>query len=139
MNDSNQSFRWTDLYRVHIAELDLQHQSLFLIINELHDALEDGQGAVVMGDVLDRLMRYAGTHFQSEEFLMEKHGFPGLPTHRVEHEAFVRNMLRYVDDFRAGKVGAPTALLLFLQSWLKEHILKSDKAYGPYLRQHGVR
>lgn len=31
------------------------------------------------------------------------------------------------------------ALLLFLQSWLKEHILVTDKAYSSFLNERGVR
>jgi hemerythrin len=30
-------------------------------------------------------------------------------------------------------------VLDFLKHWLLYHILKSDKAYAPYLKKHGVR
>lgn len=139
MIEVGHGFRWTETYSVKIAELDRQHQGLFAIINQLNDAMDAGQGAAVMDSVLDELLGYAKHHFAAEESLMEQHRFPGFPTHQLEHQAFGRNITRYLEDFRAGKVGAPAALLMFLQSWLREHILKSDKAYSTFLNERGVR
>ncbi len=112
---------------------------MFEIINDLNQALDIGRGADVMDKILTQLVEYANMHFAAEEALMEKYAFPSLPTHKVEYQAFARNVAKYLDDFKSGKVGAPSALLLFLQSWLKEHILKSDKAYSGYLTQRGVK
>lgn len=139
MTVTDQGFRWTETYRVNIEELDRQHQGLFAIINRLNDALESGQGASVMDGVLDELLDYAKFHFAAEEQLMEKHKYPAFSTHQMEHQAFGRNVHKYLEDYRAGKVGAPSSLLLFLQSWLREHILKSDKAYSGFLNERGVR
>ena len=132
-------FRWTGTYSVNIDELDRQHQGLFAIINQLHEALETGEGAAVMKPVLDELLDYAKYHFAAEEQLMQKHKFPGFSSHQLEHQAFGRSVNKYLEDFQAGKVGAPSALLLFLQSWLKQHILKTDKAYSTFLNERGVR
>lgn len=136
--NATSAFRWTERYSVNIEALDRQHQGLFATIDELNAALTAGQGATAMEDVLRKLVEYSMTHFATEEALMEWHEFPGLATHRVEHEAFKRNVTKYLEDFRAEKVGAPVSLLLFLQSWLKEHILKSDKAYSSFLNERGV-
>lgn len=139
MTEAGQGFRWTETYSVNIEELDHQHQGLFGIINRLNDALESGLGATVMNSVLDELLDYARFHFAAEEQLMEKHHFPGLLTHQLEHQAFGRNIHKYLEDYRSGKVGSPSSLLLFLQSWLSQHILKSDKAYSAFLNGKGVR
>lgn len=139
MTDPGQGFRWTETYSVNIEELDHQHRGLFAIINRLNDALDTGQGARVMDGVLDELLDYAKFHFAAEERLLELHKYPALATHEMEHQAFARNIHKYLEDYRAGKVGAPSALLLFLQSWLREHILKSDKSYSGFLNEKGVR
>lgn len=131
-------FRWTEAYSVHVATLDRQHQSFFDTINELNAALAAGQGAAAMEGVLRKLNHYVATHFAAEEALMQKHGFPGLPTHRAEHEAFAQKVAKYLEDFKASEIGPPVSLLLLLQSWMKEHILKTDKAYSEFLTQHGV-
>jgi len=133
------TFCWTERYSVNIAVLDRQHQALFDTVNELKDALTSGLGSGVVEEVLKKLSDYALNHFAAEELLMTEHGFPGLETHRAEHERFARNVEKFLEDYKAGKTGVPVALMLFLQSWLQEHLLKTDKAYSAYLNARGVR
>ena len=138
LTDAKPAFCWTETYRVNVATLDREHQRLFDTINELNTALAEGRGSAALEHVLRQLLEYAQTHFASEEVLMDAHGFPGLPSHRLEHGAFSRRVAKYLDDYRAGKVGTPASLMLFLQSWLREHILKCDKAYSAFLNERGV-
>jgi hemerythrin-like metal-binding protein len=138
MIDTAPVLHWSEIYSVNIAALDRQHQFLFDTINELQDGLVVGHGTEIMHGVLQKLIQYATTHFEAEESLMAQYDFPDLATHRVEHEAFVRNIAKYTEDFRVSKTDVPASLLLFLQSWLKAHILKSDKAYSRFLNERGV-
>jgi hemerythrin len=77
-------------------------------------------------------MTYAGLHFAAEESLMERHEFPGLSTHRVQHEMFRNKMMAFLEKHRAAKPGVSLELLLFLQTWLKTHVLKTDKQYSAF-------
>ncbi len=132
------AFRWSERYSVNIAELDRQHQGFFAIVNELNDALAAGEGAAVTKSILLRLVEYANNHFAAEEALMTQYKFPALFTHCAEHDRFTRLVAKFLADYRAGKSGVPVTLLLFLQTWLKEHILVSDKAYSSFLNARGV-
>ena len=138
MTTSNSAFRWTEQYSVNVASLDAQHQGLFATINELNEALARGAGARVTEAVLRKLVEYAQTHFAAEETLMTEHAFPGLETHCMEHQRFGKKVAKFMEDYRAGKQGVPVSLLLFLQVWLKEHILTADKAYSSFLNARGV-
>jgi hemerythrin-like metal-binding protein len=133
------TFCWTERYSVNIAVLDRQHQALFDTINELKDALTGGHGATVLDEVLKELFDYASAHFATEEKLMTEHAFPGLERHRAEHQRFARTIEKFLEDYKAGKTGVPVEIMLFLQSWLQEHLLKTDKAYSAYLNARGVR
>lgn len=139
MTVATSAFRWSERYSVNVAELDRQHQGLFAIVNELNEALAAGEGAAVTNSVLRRLVEHARNHFTAEEALMTQYRFPTLLTHCAEHDRFTRLVAKFVEDYRAGKAGVPVSLLLFLQNWLKEHILVSDKAYGSFLNARGVR
>jgi hemerythrin len=139
MAPQRQTFCWSEKYSVNIALLDRQHQALFGTINELKDALSNADGAVVVREILKKLIQFALTHFASEEALMTEHDYPGLETHRTEQKRFVQSMEKFLDDDKAGKTGVPVALMLFLQSWLEDHLLKTDKAYSAYLNARGVR
>jgi hemerythrin len=133
------TFRWTEAYSVKIAVLDQQHQKLFDTVNELDRALRTGEGSYVIDPILGKLVDYARVHFAEEEALMEKHNFPGLPTHRTQHESFRRKIDGFLEEHKAAKPGVPVSLLFFVQAWLKQHVLKTDQQYCAYLKARGVR
>jgi hemerythrin-like metal-binding protein len=139
MADSKSVFRWTDECKVNIAVLDQQHRELIDILNELERALRVGEGNGVTEVTLDRLLTYVGAHFDAEESLMERYQFPGLPTHRIQHDMFRGRMKGFLERHRAGKPGLAVELLLFLQNWLKSHVMKTDKQYSAFLNARGVR
>lgn len=133
------ALHWTEAHSVNIAELDRQHQKLLETVNELNDALRSREGQSAVGKILERLVQYAGEHFTAEEALMERHGFPGLPMHRAQHESFRQKLAGFLDDYRAGKAGVPVSLLLFMNDWVRQHMMKTDKRYSRFLNARGVR
>ena len=132
-------FRWTEAYSVHIAHLDKQHQGLFGTVDELNQAMAAGKGNEALVPILWKLLDYAQVHFAAEESLMKEHDFPGLSTHRAQHEMFRTNVAAFLEDHKAGKRGVPVTLMFFLQSWLKDHVQNFDKQYSGFLNARGVR
>lgn len=133
------TFRWTQAYSVNILALDQQHRELFDTVNELDHALRSGQGNPALDPILQKLVEYATVHFAAEESLMEQHEFPGLFAHRTQHELFRQKIAVFLEDHRASKPGVPVSLMLFMQGWLKQHVMKTDKLYSAYLNARGVR
>jgi hemerythrin len=70
---------------------------------------------------------------------MERHSFPGLSAHRIQHEMFRQKMAILLDRHRDAKAGVAVELLLFLQSWLKQHVLSTDKQYTSFLNARGMQ
>ena len=64
---------WNDDYSINLAEVDRQHQQLFNLINELHEAMMAGRiectmttvvhELATMVTVLKELMNYTSYHF----------------------------------------------------------------------------
>jgi len=133
------AFHWRESYSVNIEELDQHRQKLFMVISDFNDGLSSGKGHVATYVVLQQLSEFAQSYFAKEEALMAKHCFLGLITHRVEHHEFTEKLARFKREFRNGKSDVPVQLLLYLQSWLRDHILASDKACGGYLNARGVK
>ena len=79
MSAMNASFRWTEKYSVKIAALDNQHKRLFAIINELNQALANGEGKAATDSVLRKLVDYAKAHFAAEESLLANINSPKPP------------------------------------------------------------
>lgn len=138
MSVSTTTFHWTECYRVNIVLPDQQHQQLIDTVNELDQALRMGEGKSVVDAVLDKLVEYALVHFTAEERLMQQHDFPGLSTHQTQHEMFRQKIGTYLEDLKAGKAGVPVSLLLFMQEWMKQHLLTTDRQYSAFLNARGV-
>lgn len=132
------TFQWRESYSVKVTALDNQHKQLFAIIRELYTAMQSGRGSDVAGDVLQRLIDYTVNHFATEEKLMEKHGYPHLASHRVEHRALTDQVVAFKKNFDAGTSNVSQELLAFLQHWLRDHIQAVDQKYSDFLNSHGV-
>jgi hemerythrin len=134
-----QPIRWDFSYSVKIAELDHQHQRLFRTVAELEYAVRMGRADYVIDEVLEKVIEHTISHFAAEENLMEQYGFPGLAAHRRDHQMLAQKLTKFNLSNLAGRPDVPAALLDFLQDWLREHILKTDREYSEYLNARGVR
>ena len=63
---------WTPELVTGVRQIDLQHQELIDLINELDAAHESGLDDLALADVLSRLTSYVLFHFGTEEGLMAK-------------------------------------------------------------------
>ena len=129
---------WTPKYSVNIREIDQQHQRLFTLLNELYDAMQEGRGRKIVGNVLDRLIDYTAYHFDTEEALFREHGYAEAPVHRAEHTALTQRAKTLKRRFDAGEVQVTSETLRFLGEWLNGHIMGSDMKYVAFLNGKGV-
>ncbi len=134
----NESIRWDPSCSVHVAELDQQHQQLFSAVAELEHALRTGYADAVINKLLEKVIEHTIHHFAAEERLMEDCGFPGLDAHRRDHQELSQKLTMFNLSNLAGGPGVPAALLAFLQAWLQDHILKTDKEYSSFFNARGV-
>ena len=134
---------WSEKLSVGIPAIDLEHQKLVALLNELHDAMKVGKGAAVVERVLRSLVEYTKTHFANEEMLMVQRKYPGYAPHKAEHDQLTQQALALLQSVQDG--GGVVARLLdhhpvtletmgFLSDWLTKHICDSDQKYSPYLK-----
>jgi hemerythrin len=97
-----------------------------------------GQGKTAVGRTLDRLIQYTTVHFAHEERLMRLYDYPDAPAHKAEHEALVKQVLKFQEDFQAGRATITVQLLHFLKDWLVKHIQCSDLKMAPTLKDKAV-
>jgi hemerythrin len=120
--------------------IDGQHRELVDKVNGLLEAMKQGRGKEVIGDVLVFLGSYAVSHFNEEEKLMARSNYPEREAHRKIHEAFKTDFGRLVQDYDASP--ASSALTIEVQrrvgDWLRNHILDVDKKLGAHLAAHGL-
>ncbi len=129
---------WSPAYSVKVKKFDDQHKKLVDLINQLHDAMKSGQGNTVIGNVLQSLVTYTGTHFADEIKLMQSHAYPDLAKHQAEHDKFVKQVVEFQNKFKDGSAMLTMTVLSFLKDWLVKHIQGEDKKYGPFLNGKGI-
>jgi hemerythrin len=132
--DLARMFDWKDSYSVHVQSIDGQHQNLFRMAGELHRAMSAGDSKLVLAKLLDKLVDYTAVHFAHEERLMQSAKYPDFAAHKAAHDELTRQVLKFQEDFKAGRIAIGISLLQFLKSWLEKHIQETDKKYTPYLQ-----
>lgn len=118
---------WTRELESGIPVIDTQHKRIIDFINELEDACRTGNKEET-GHVMEGLLNYTVTHFEFEEALQEKAGYPYLKAHRRIHEIFMKKVAEIRNRASHGEDVAP-ALLSLLQGWLASHIKGEDRDY----------
>jgi hemerythrin len=130
---------WGDQYKTNIAEVDAQHRKLFDMVNEMHDAMKSGKGDAVIGKTLEGLLQYCATHFATEERLMSAHGYPDYASHKKAHDELTQKTKDLEKKYKGGEPVLSFDVMDFLKKWLQNHILGTDKKFGPFLNSKGVK
>lgn len=134
-------FAWTPKYSVNISKIDQQHSKFIDILNNLNMTLKKGEGREIIDRIIAELEDYADFHFKTEEDLFKKYDYPEYVEHKKEHDDFkkkVKEFLEKSQNQKSGKVVLTIEISNFMLDWLLNHILKSDKKFGPYLNSKGI-
>lgn len=129
---------WNDRMSVEVEEIDKQHQKLIEMINALGDAMTNGKGRSVIGEIIEGLADYAVTHFETEEEYFNKFEYPQSAAHKKEHDDFVKRVLEFKKGFEKGELSLSVEVMMFLRDWLKKHIMDEDKKYVPFFNKVGL-
>jgi hemerythrin-like metal-binding protein len=127
--------RWQNSYSVNIKLIDEQHMELIKLTNKLFANCMAGKqrSTSTFLDIIHSAVEYTGYHFETEERIMERIKFPEYAAHKSEHKDFVREVIKRVEEFKAGKILAPLTFVYFLRDWVLRHIAVSDRKLGDHI------
>jgi hemerythrin len=129
---------WTkEQFGTNVTMHDQEHQTIFRMLNELHESTADGDRNAV-GSKLDELIAFVADHFGSEERNMLKVSYPDYERHKQEHDNLVLICLDLQKQFHAGKTEITSATTGFVKDWLVNHVPNVDRRYGPALNGAGI-
>jgi hemerythrin len=133
--------KWTEDLSVGIEEIDEQHKELISRINDLVDSVHQHVCKYKIGDVIKFLEEYIFVHFGDEEGLMKKYGYPDYPSHKAQHEFFIREFAELKKELekleggkRRGSYDLSVETNRIVVDWILDHIAKIDKKLGAYLQ-----
>ena len=132
-------FSWHEKYSLEHPQIDKEHQALFVMAGQLHQAMLNGSGSAVMKDLLAKLINYTRVHFAHEEALMRHHQYRGLEAHAAEHRKLTEQVLDLQHKYEEGKLTITMETMQFLRGWLDHHILKSDQLVAQHIRAQESR
>ncbi len=137
-DESMTLINWNDALSVNIQEIDSHHKKLMDLINGVYQAMMMDKGKDVIEKILNELLEYTEYHFGYEEKLFQQYGYPETKAHIAKHRNLVSKVKDFVCEFKSGKANVDHELLVFLRSWLTNHIMGTDQEYTAFLNSKGV-
>lgn len=124
---------WSDSLSVGFRLLDADHKRLIDIINSLYEASKDEASTTTITSILDSLISYTKTHFIHEETLMRKTAYPQFIPHKIEHDRLIGQIEDLRKRYAAGQIGLSQETIIYMRTWLCDHIIKVDRSLGDWL------
>ncbi len=119
-----------------VEDIDRQHRELFERIGALLEATKARRSKEEVLRMMEYLGVYAVEHFAAEEREMDRTAYPRAEAHRLEHRQFVRELEILRQELATE---GPSVLFVIrvgnrVTAWLREHIYRTDKLLGEWLR-----
>ncbi|GAB1394353.1 hypothetical protein MASR1M60_25170 [Rhodocyclaceae bacterium] len=138
MDNTTQNLVWRDDFATGVAEIDEQHMILVHTLNEAATKLKHDTSQETLEQITQDLLSYALYHFETEEELMQQYGYvetgdDAAEQHLSQHRAFSAKVVSVRDSLKSGMKIASNELLDFLNNWLVNHILNTDKKLGAFI------
>jgi len=128
--------QWREQLSVGNDLIDSDHKYLIEIINLAEHSLMT-KDSVALAATLDKLRKYAKTHFSREEAIATAAGYPLTAQLNHAHEALLVGLVQMAQE--AGQEWSEAAgkrFSVFLRGWLIDHVIKEDLLMKPYLKKY---
>ncbi len=127
----------TTLPKVAFDEMNNVHAEEVALINELESLLRHNDIAGIEKQ-LDHIFQHTIDHFQNEQQLMQKVGFPAYMMHKTEHDRVLNEMQLVVMDWRTRKDNEILQTYFFktIPIWLALHIASMDTITAQFICMH---
>ena len=128
--------RWTQALAVGVPLIDSQHQELFENIDKLLKACNEGRGKEYVDQIVQFLQDYVVNHFGQEESYMQQYSYPAYTAHKEQHTKFIESFLKLKEKLEVEGVNTTSTIYInkIVVDWLQDHINKTDKALGKFLK-----
>jgi hemerythrin-like metal-binding protein len=129
---------WNPHLETGIGIVDQQHRGLVDMLNQAAPLLAQSSRESLrdIAPLLDGLLNYAATHFQTEEEMMARLQMDARASehHHASHAMFAQQVTDMVQAYSSDAGVTGDRLLSFLASWLVLHILGEDQSMARQVR-----
>ncbi len=125
---------WNDSYDVGDIQLNHQHRRLFALVNQVLSASD----VAALRDCVAQLFDYIDEHFDYEEGLMRRAGFPDYDEHVQAHQ-LLKARLHALSDGDTSSDGYKSQFEALVTDWALSHIPQEDARLADYLSNCDTR
>jgi hemerythrin len=115
------------------SSIDNEHRVQFGMLKALCDAVENGEPASKIHEILNQLTAYSELHFMSEELLMRMYAYPDYDDHVHDHAAMTDRLNQIMRRYAAGQDNIALKTANEMREFLLGHINSRDQALTEYL------
>lgn len=127
-------FVWNSEYELGIPAIDNQHKKWLGIMNKLYNAFVKNESKQVILEIIEEIQEYTDYHFSTEENYFMQFSDKEFIAHLQLHQDFIKELKSLKARFTKEPDALTYKVMKFMQSWLTNHILKSDKQYIDLLK-----
>ena len=92
--------KWSEKLDIGVNAMNLQHQKILDLMNNLHDLSSENAIFSEQLRVLDELANYTVKHFKEEEQYMESIAYEGIVVHKKIHEDLLGKFSSHVKSIK---------------------------------------
>ena len=122
------SVEWSDSYKLGDDAVDATRKQLF----ELTNTFLASHDMTVLRPMIVTLCKQMRSHFEQEEALMSRSGFPDLQAHSEQHQALLTSLLGRSMDVGKGYMNKP-AIAALMKDWAQGHVPEADARFAAFL------
>ena len=118
--------QWKPEYSVGVESMDVEHQEMIDLINEIYEKLNSNPDADQIEQCLGDIFSTVSMHFALEERLMRKSNYAEYQAHKDNHEELLDQIRDLMDDFDSDTAAGATRLEQGLSDWFAGHFSTFD-------------
>lgn len=131
--------QWRDEYCTGYEIIDIQHQTLFKIVNQIHaEILKNSQNQALIRTQLEAFHQQAIEHFDLEESLMLEQDYFNYEIHRQIHKALCAKVKSLLNKLDQGTEAFPHKVTSVLTDWMIHHIRGEDQQMIQFFRAKNI-
>ena len=119
---------WLERYKIGDEVVDATQKKLF----ELTNVFLASDDLTVLRPVIVALCKQAKAHFELEEALMRRTGYPDLEAHMAQHQKLLDRLISRSMDVGKGYMNKP-AIAALMQDWALHHVPEEDARLTQFL------
>ena len=135
MNEDVWQLVWDDSLSLGIPEIDADHQRFISLIDDLNHAILSRQEKPVIERALQLVVADAKNHFEHEERLLCRYGYPDVRHHAELHAELTLQLLGVMDAFNSNERSYEwIENALRLKKLVVDHLLDEDMKYRDFIK-----